>query len=329
MNEVRAGVEETLASLFERERADAAAHGESAVSLIDTIADLTMRPAKRVRPTILAAANVAITGELTLTPPLRAAMASFELFQTYLLIHDDWMDGDDMRRGGASVHAAFARSHREDPRLAASLTIIAGNLASALAWDLARRTSRSKVLDHFALIHRQVVFGQQLDLLSSHEVSRMQNLKTGSYTARGPLAIGAALADATDEQQAALHEYGRPLGEAFQIRDDLLGVFGDADRIGKPTGTDLRTGKQTSLTHAAHALASASDRAAIIAAVGDPSKLDEAKAALVRCGARAEVERRLGGLLDRSRAALEGAPLSERGVEMLNELAALLGARDR
>src|SRR5262249_4093212 len=157
--------------------------------------DLTIRGGKRFRAGMLVAAFSGVAPRASLEPALSAAV-SLELLQTYLLIQDDWMDGDAVRRGGPSAHAALAEAFR-DPDMAACSAILAGDLT----WGLAVRTlATARVKDHrrlraielFCAVHQDVVAGQQIDMLGrSADVEAMHALKTGSYTVRGPLLLGA------------------------------------------------------------------------------------------------------------------------------------------
>ena len=219
------------------------------------------RGGKRFRPALLAASWVACGGgegdaaEPELPQAVLDAGCAWELLQAYFLIHDDWMDGDDTRRGGPSVHVQLA-AHHDDAQLGAASAILAGDLACALAHrilleadapaDVVRAASAA-----FARVHEEVVLGQAIDLtLAAADraaVERMHALKTGSYTVRGPLEVGAVIARGSSDAHAALDRYARPLGVAFQLRDDLLGAFGDASATGKPVGGDVRSRKRTAL----------------------------------------------------------------------------------
>ena len=332
LNEVQGGVEARLEELFDADRARLSTLGEEANELVESIAALTMRGGKRLRPAVLYAAFRAVRPEGTLTDVVDAG-AALELLQSYLLIHDDWMDGDAERRGGPSVHAALGDKHG-DARLGASLAILAGNLACAWSWRIFYETpaaTRDRVLAVVSRMHEEVLVGQELDLLAVKDVSRMHQLKTGSYTLRGPMALGAALARASEAQEAALMAFATPLGEAFQMRDDLLGSFGDPGQTGKPAGNDLREGKRTSLVAAAEARLDAAALAPLHRVLGradaTPDEVDAAIAVLTSSGARADVEARLEALLAQADAALTGAPLEEPGTTMLRELAAKLAYR--
>jgi geranylgeranyl diphosphate synthase type I len=227
---------------------------------------------------------------------------AFELLQTYLLIQDDWMDGDMTRRGGPSVHAALGKAFGDEQRGSSSAI-----LASDLTWGLSIETllgikqispaTRLEVLSTFLRVHEDVVLGQQIDILGdSKDVEAMHALKTGSYTLRGPLVLGATMAGGSLELRSFLERFAEPLGVAFQLRDDLLGTFGDPAETGKPVGKDIVVGKRTALIAEAEKLANEDERRAIADALGrsDASEalVSAATAALVSSGARRAVEER-------------------------------------
>jgi len=335
--ELRSVVDERLARYLSAKREAAGKLAPEAPELVEAVEALTLRGGKRLRPAILHSAFRAVAPERDPAEVLDAC-AALELLQTYLLIHDDWMDRDEERRGGAAVHAALRDAHGGDAHLGASLAILAGNLASACAWELITEGERDLEVDRrvrevFLRMHQEVVYGQQLDLLATRDVSLMQQLKTGSYTLRGPLSLGAAFGRATEAQTEALLAFGQPLGEAFQMRDDLLGTFGDEDATGKPTAGDLRAGKRTALVLAAEERATEAQLAPLRAVLGrgdaDDAAVAAAREVLVRTGAKEAVEARLSTLTRQAIDALATGGLREPGVTMLRELAERLGARDR
>jgi geranylgeranyl diphosphate synthase type I len=180
---------------------------------------------------------------------------------------------------------------------------------------------------------RQLVMaGQYLDVLvqaragfSVDEALRVIEFKTSKYTIEGPLHLGAAIAGAPSEVFAALSGYGLPLGEAFQLRDDVLGVFGDPSLTGKPAGDDLREGKHTLLTALAMQTADADQAAALQAGLGDRS-LDDGRVAelceiIVATGALAQVEARITSCTAAARQALRDAPISAPARAALDSLA--------
>ena len=336
LRDVRDGVEARLAGFFREERERLVRLAPEAAELTDAIDVFTMRGGKRLRPALAFAAykSVRLQGALS---EIVDACAALELLQSYLLIHDDWMDGDDERRGGPAVHAAL-REGRADAHQANALAILAGDLASAQSWRLLSTASadpaiQARVIELALRMHEEVIIGQALDLTGAPDVSRMHQLKTGSYTVRGPLALGATLGGASREQHEALVRFGGPIGEAFQMRDDLLGTFGDPRVLGKSVGGDLRAAKRTALIRAAEERASPAELASIRAVLGradaSDAALAELRQTLVACGARAAVEARAGELLSAAKATLDDAPLSPLGAGMLRALADRLAVRDR
>lgn len=332
-------VNEQLKTLFSEKVAQVDALSPHARELIDAVVDLTMRGGKRLRCLVLYAGYRAVGGAADPARVLELAGA-IELLQTYLLIQDDWMDDDGERRGGPAVHAMFTQRRSGDAHLGATLAILAADLAAGFAFEQLHRGAFSanplragEILDCFTGMHTEVVCGQQLDLLEHVEVARTQDLKTGSYTVRGPLRLGALAGDANDAQLSALERFGRPVGVAFQLRDDLLGTFGDPRKTGKPIGHDLREGKKTMLLAEARALLGPEAWARLQATVGSaqatPEQLLEATRTIEACGARARVEARLAALIGDAERALDVAPLAPEGVEMLRELLGKLVLRDR
>lgn len=337
LDEIHRATDAHLTRHFEQRRALTRTLLETGDSeLLPAIEALTMRGGKRLRPAMLIASFRALSPD---APWARAvpACAALELLQSYLLIHDDWMDGDDQRRGGPSVHAFF-RERTGKRELGDALAILAGDFASAMAWELFVEGALAcpggtDAIGIFGRIHHEVVLGQEMDLSGARDVTRMQRLKTGSYTVTGPLEIGAILAGGQGEVLAALRAFGEPLGEAFQVKDDLLGVFGEEKRTGKPIGSDLRAGRRNALLRECERLLSAADRAALEGVLGRATATDEEIRAVTalfeRTGIRARVEERLDGLLTRALAALDAGPFSEPGKSMLRDLARWMVQRDR
>lgn len=328
-------VGERLRAFFETRRGDAARTSPAAPELIDAIAELTLRGGKRLRPCALYAGYRCVRGEDAEAATVDAG-AALELLQSYLLIQDDWMDGDDERRGGPAVHAAFTK-RSGDAHRGAVLAMLAADLASGFAWELIKDApfaegSLRRGLQAFGRMHFEVVCGQHLDLIEHSDVSLVHHLKSGSYTVRGPLELGALIAGATEGQLAALGRYGTPIGVAFQLRDDLLGTFGDPKKTGKSAGNDLRAGKYTSLVAEARGALPAGECGPLDAALGNreasEAQVEAARALLVESGAKARVQARLETLLGEAGAALEGSELDPAGLGLLGELTQRLASRD-
>ena len=325
MASIRRQVDTILERFFDWKCQEATQLSPQAIDLVTEVRDLTMRGGKRLRPIVTAAAYRAVSGLPDLSPTFEAG-AALELLQTYLLIHDDWMDEDKERRGGPAVHYAFQQKHG-DAHLGASLGILAGDLASTFGWELLLSGKfpegrRDEGLALFVRIQKEVFAGQQLDLMADCDVERMHDLKTGSYTTRGPAELGGVLAGADATQMQSLRRWATPLGVAFQLRDDLLGTFGSAQETGKP-GDDLRHGKHNAVVAAFGRLSPNEAQRALVDSVwGRADATDEEVAAAtgVLSAAKDEVGTRLAFLADEARSALDASPFDEGAKEILEEV---------
>lgn len=337
-HEVRLRVDRRLERIFREQSRQLAALNETLPTLGGAVADLSLRGGKRLRAVLSAAGFVAAAPHADLEPAICAG-AAFELLQTYFLIHDDWMDGDELRRGGPTAHVALARS-LGGSKLGEWGAILAGDYAVALAQaELASAPCQTHAviaaLRQFADIQKDTVAGQFLDVTGAAAQSTeylLEELKTCSYTVRGPLVIGATLGGATLELLRACHDYARPLGIAFQLRDDLLGLFGDMALTGKARGSDLRAGKMTFVIQEALRTAGASDREALRSVLGKKSASDAAIESaldvLRSSGAVACTEARIAALHAEANLHLtEGVGFSTRSIEHLSQLSACLTER--
>ena len=335
---VKLAVDARLGALLDARVAAAAQHGPDVEVLAAAVRSLAMRGGKRLRAVLLAVAFEGYGGGGGgLGDDAGLAGAAIELLQTYLLIHDDVMDGDELRRGGPSVHASL-RDRFGSARAGETGAILAGDFASALAQDALLSVSVGP--ERVALAARElarmqidVVCGQLLDMRAGANdragVEAMHTLKTASYTVRGPLLIGAILAGASAAQKAALERFATPLGVAFQLRDDLLGTFGDPARTGKPAATDLREGKRTALVVE---ISGDPEVQALLSRVSGANHEDDDVQALAmhieRSGARARVEARLAALALEAEAALDAVEMNPRGQALLAAAAKALVERE-
>jgi geranylgeranyl diphosphate synthase, type I len=321
---VRPAVEQELAVWLDRRMDEARGRGADVEVVASAIRHLALRGGKRIRAVLAAAAFESCGGE---GGPGNVALAgvALELLQTYLLIHDDWMDGDDVRRGGPSVPAMMRA--RFDGSRADAMTILAGDLAAA--WS--RRALLEVKVSHdrlvlaaaeLARVEEDVVEGQVLDVggraESAADVETMHRLKASSYTVRGPIAVGARLAGATESQVSGLAAFADPLGVAFQLRDDLLGVFGDAEAMGKPAGNDLRAGKQSAVVVEAQGAGLTPELGRVLgrrdATAGEVQKVISL---LEVSGIRTRIEARIGILVGEAQGALERTTLTSKGRALL------------
>jgi geranylgeranyl diphosphate synthase type I len=276
------------------------------------------------------------------------ACAALELLHASALVHDDLMDASDTRRGRPATHRQFARDHgsagwRGDAeQYGAAAAILLGDLLLSWADELLRRCGLplgqvAPALDVFDLCRSEVIAGQFLDvsvqargLADVEAAMTVLRYKSAKYSIERPLHIGAALAGAGPETIAELTAFGLPLGEAFQLRDDLLGVFGDPAATGKPAGDDLIEGKRTVLVALALDAAPRADATLLDASLGralDTDQVAELRGVIDSSGAHAQVEEVIGELVGLSLAALDRAHFDDRARQALRELAS--AATDR
>ena len=298
--------------------------------LVDSVISL-MRGGKRLRPAFCYWGWRGAGGETS--DAIVAAASSLELFQAAALIHDDLIDDSDLRRGMPAVHRRFAGVHRErgwladGERFGLAGAVLAGDMCLVWTDELFAGSGLSvqQLAGGRAMFNRmrtELLGGQYLDVLTQAApepdpaiaIERAQQVirfKSAKYTVEHPLLIGATLAGADPRLLATYSDYGLALGEAFQLRDDVLGVFGDPDETGKPAGDDLREGKRTMLVGLALRQANPAQAGAIRRLLGDP-RLDAEGVATLRgvfvdTGAMDAIERRISQLAGRAEAALVGA----------------------
>ena len=284
-------------------------------------------------------------------PAIVGAAAALEVFHAAALVHDDIIDKSDTRRGSASAHRLLEHVHStsgwsgDAADFGRSVAILQGDLL--LGWsdelldealeELPDRRSARRTRLEFNAMRTEVTAGQYLDILEERawptraeaefreRAERVIVYKSAKYSVLAPLVIGAAMAGAADAQLSALRSFGLPLGMAFQLRDDLLGVFGDEQVTGKPSGDDLREGKRTVLIAIARERLPASARRLLDELLGDP-ELDDDQIRLLQAtirdsGAVDEVEALIARNVVRAITALSDAPLTARSRRELTSLA--------
>lgn len=279
------------------------------------------------------------------------AACALEIFHAAALVHDDLIDHSDTRRGKPATHKHFEQLHlssqwRGDAAdFGQNSALLLGDLLLAFSDDLfdlaLSRMSNLEAVKiaraEFIRMRQEVTAGQYLDILEEHiwplqsdddalaRAKRIVIYKSAKYSVVAPLRIGAAIAGASEGQLEHLTQYGLPLGIAFQLRDDLLGVYGDSTVTGKPSGDDLREGKRTILIALAKTSSTRSVSRLIDELLGDP-QLSENQIAMLqteirRSGAVDRLERLITQQLGQAHAALDEAPLNASAVEQLRALA--------
>jgi len=327
LSDVRQKIEQRLESFAAELLAYTGEQLPDAQPMVAQMVALTLRGGKRIRGQLLAAAAEACAPWTTVETAGIEVGAALEWLQSYLLLHDDWMDDDSLRRGAPTAHVALGERYG-NARTGATLAILAGDLACALAqqtvMQAAAPVDRVGAMGAvFAEIQRDVVLGQTLDVLGSEDVDRMRQLKTGSYTVRGPLALGHALANGTAAALVVLRAFGEPIGLAFQLRDDVLGVVGDHVRTGKHARSDLNPARRNAVVMAA--LATMDDRRRAdfdrLCRSTDDASVADAQAIVAESGAVHTVETRIAHACAQAIDALKDGSLRPSGVALLERLA--------
>lgn len=311
------------------------------------LSEFILESGKRLRPIFAYAGHLA--ARRTPDESAMKAMASLELLQACALIHDDVMDRSDSRRGNPSIHRRFENLHQKNGFAGSAAlygdasAILIGDLALVWADQMFHQAGCEKDTFLAALaIHDEMrvelMAGQFLDV---HEQGQrdynadrslsIARFKSGKYTIERPLHFGAALAGGSAELHRGLSDFGLPLGEAFQLRDDLLGVFGDPEITGKPAGDDLREGKRTVLIAFTDESLSASDKAEFHRHFGQPdlhaNQIDELRQMIESSGARARCEELIEHLTSRSLSALDAEIFDEQARHFLSTLSSLATKR--
>ncbi|ETA05152.1 MULTISPECIES: polyprenyl synthetase family protein [Gordonia] len=363
LDAVPAAVETELRSFFDVAVPAAAEIAPVVGTAAELVRDFVLQGGKRIRPVFAFAgwrcgmtesgradSDAASSVGREARDALRVG-AALELVQACALIHDDIIDQSDTRRGHPTLHRVFQSRHAaaswagDAAGHGVAAAILAGDLALAWADDLVHDhrpgvsdTSRYRALPPavgatWAAMRTEVLGGQFLDIVneasgddSAAAAYRVMEFKTAAYTVARPLELGARLAGASEILVATLRKIGHDLGIAFQLRDDQLGVFGDPERTGKPSGDDLVSGKRTALLATALRRADDSDPALgnrlrdFIGRPLDEDELGSARALLVDVGAVAEMEGQIDDLLGAALGALDTADI---GDDIRSELTAV------
>ncbi|HEX6468045.1 MAG TPA: polyprenyl synthetase family protein [Streptosporangiaceae bacterium] len=343
---VRKEVDEALFAFVDRQRPGLRAISDDLDAMISTL-DALLAGGKRLRPAFCYWGWRGAGGSDV--PGVLAAAASLELLQASALVHDDVMDASDTRRGRPAAHRRFQAVHEDAGRpgdaaaFGTGAAILLGDLC--LAWsgqmyhesgldDAALRRGRPV----YDLMRTEMTCGQYLDILEQargrgtvESALRVVVFKSAKYTIERPLQLGAALADAPPRLVAAYSAYGLPLGIAFQLRDDVLGVFGDPALTGKPAGDDLREGKRTVLIALALRAATPAQAEALRAGLGDreldATGVETLRSVIVDTGAPAACEEMIEEYAREATDALRAAPIEAEAKAALADLAVTATAR--
>jgi geranylgeranyl diphosphate synthase type I len=341
--DLRERIQRSLADFLALQREHMSSIDETLLPMAEAVEIFVLGGGKRLRPAF------AIWGYLGAGGPWRdeivSAVSTLELVQAGALIHDDLIDASDTRRGEPSVHRRFEAMHRkllwsgQAAPFGSAAALLLGDLCLVWSDEMLDRSGLpqeaiARARPVFNQMRTEVMLGQYLDVHSQaaavnsmERASLVAKFKSAKYSVEHPLLFGAALAGASPSLKASYSAFGLPLGEAFQLRDDVLGVFGDPVTTGKPAGDDLREGKRTYLVAAALAYAvSDADRELLAKSLGDP-RLDEQDVArlreiIVQSGALERTEARITELMDTALTVLGSAEVTGEAAAALRELAA-------
>jgi geranylgeranyl diphosphate synthase, type I len=342
--ELTGAVTDRLRRYLHDRRTETAYIGADYGVLIAALEDFVLNGGKRLRPAFAYWGWRAVaTGEPD--PEVLLLFSALELLHACALVHDDVIDDSSTRRGRPTAHIHFAALHRDRnwrgsaDRFGISAAILLGDLALAWADDIVFGAdippeAQRRVHRVWADIRTEVLGGQYLDIVAeagaAESIASAMNVdtfKTACYTVTRPLQLGVAAAADRPDVQAVFDQFGTDLGVAFQLRDDVLGVFGDPAVTGKPSGDDLRSGKRTVLLAEAVELADKSDplaanvlRSSIGAQLTD-AQVGELRDVIESVGALAAAEQRIAALTQRALATLAAAPINAAAKAGLSELA--------
>jgi len=351
--ELAGAVTDQLREYLRSRRNDAAYIGTDYAELTAALEEFVLRGGKRLRPAFAywGWRAVADAGGDPVDPSMLRLFSALELLHACALVHDDVIDASATRRGLPTVHRLFGDKHRtsrwhgSSEQFGISAAILLGDLALVWADDIVATAdlpadAHLRVRRVWSAIRTEVLGGQYLDIVAessgAESVASAMTVniyKTASYTISRPLQFGAAAAADRPDVLAAFHELGTNLGVAFQLRDDVLGVFGDPAVTGKPSGDDLRSGKRTVLLAEAVERAEKVDpvaakllRTSIGTELSD-AQVKELCLVIESVGALAAVEERIDSLTRRSLDILNAAPIDVQAKVGLSELARLAANR--
>jgi geranylgeranyl pyrophosphate synthase len=350
IDRVRAAVGAALSDFLEVQRETLAAMDQSLLPVVDEVCALA-DGGKRLRPLFAYWGWRGFSGEGPREPDAAVlrAVAALEFVHASALVHDDVMDGALTRRGRPATHVGFASRHGDGAlagdgdAFGVGAAILVGDPALVWSDELLRCSgispaALSRARQVWDTMRTEVTAGQYLDLLraagglpGAQGALTVARYKSAGYTVQRPLQLGAAIAGAGERAAETYTAIGLPLGEAFQLRDDVLGVFGDPSVTGKSADDDLREGKQTLLVALAEEAADGDGRRLLAEALGNPdagpAEFGALRALFESTGARAQVEQRIAERTALARTAIAEAPLADDARVALDALAVAATSR--
>ena len=347
LKQYKSRVDRELERFFNQKLKKAEKIDPSSKEMVRLLKEYNLRGGKRIRAAMVYYGYRCFKNS-KLNEILKATM-SIELVQSYLLIHDDIIDNSDIRRGKPALHKSYEKIYKNYPKninpshFGASMAIIAGDILAAFANEILAKLKlkekyKTKAIGKLNWVNHTVIYGQALDMLSNFkpitasDVSLIHRMKTASYTVEGPLHIGALLAGANNKQLKILSNYGIPLGKAFQIQDDILGLFGDEKKTGKPADSDLKEGKQTLLILKALEKADPKQKQIIKKALGNPkltkSQLNQVRNIVKQTGSLGFCHDKAKEMIIQAKSAIQKSRFKKPGKEFLINIAGYMLERE-
>ncbi|MBN2566769.1 polyprenyl synthetase family protein [Candidatus Woesearchaeota archaeon] len=264
ISENRKRIDHRLSAFFDAERAAFAATSGFSAEILDEIRAFVLRDGKRIRPLLCLLGYHGYAERLEHEDGVLDTACALELLHDFFLVHDDIIDRSDLRRNLPTLHKTLERKflkYSDDPALGENLAIIAGDILLSLGFTLLAGAgltpgTRTLLMKRYVHTINQTGLGEikdiyysflDVDEVKEDDVALVNRIKTAVYTIETPLLMGAMAAGAPEEELARISAMAIPLGEAFQMKDDIIGMFGTAEEVGKPTTSDLEEGKKTLL----------------------------------------------------------------------------------
>ena len=344
---IRSAIDQALNEFIQHEDKYLAGIGPELNPVAEAVERFLLNGGKRLRPLF---AYVGLLGAgIQPNKSMLNAIASLELVHVCALIHDDVMDGSDTRRGAPSIHKSFEGMHSEKKlvgspeKFGIASAILIGDLALIWSAQMLHNSGLTNeelisALPVYDEMRVELMAGQYLDVyeqsLGTQSIERslkVARFKSGKYTIQRPLHFGAALGKADEGLISTYTNFGIPLGEAFQLRDDLLGIFGDPTQTGKPSGDDLREGKRTVLMAVAMDKSNKTQLEEIKKFFGDPNltskQVEQLQEIIIETGAVSHIESMIEEFTSTSLSALNHGGINPIGKGLLTELAILATSR--
>nr|QBM01393.1 geranylgeranyl diphosphate synthase [uncultured archaeon] len=335
MDELKNQINEDLSGFLDAKVKEAENIFSSSYDIAKVLREYTMRGGKRIRACMTVFAFLCFKD---FDEGIIKAAISMELVQSCLLIHDDIIDEDDLRRGGKTVHKIYEEIEK-DRHFGESAAILVGDLANAFIIETIMRTdfdaaAKLKAIGKIQEMFVKECYGQMEDIFmekhkgNSDAILKMYSLKTVPYTADAPLYIGAVLGNANRDAFKILEEWGSRIGLAFQIKDDIIGVFGKKEETGKPNDSDIKKGKNTFLIHKTREMCTAEEKKFIDGCLGNENASEEdikkAREIIRNCGALDFCENFCNNLAKEAGLILEKSGFRKEGIESLGEMASFI-----